>query len=198
MSFKIDKKLIFPTPIWQAILPNYEEINEKLLIYITELRKKNKEGVEKSNIFGWHSPLFELKNPSVLKFIESSKPIFEEAINDMGWDKKNNKPKITGMWSVINLANAFNERHFHPNNYLSCAYYVKAPESCGDINFFDPRDVNIMRSPNLSEHNFLNNDRLGITPLEGLFILFPSYLHHAVEPNKSNEERIVISFNFDL
>ena len=88
MSFKIDKKLIFPTPIWQAILPNYKEINEKLLIYISELRKKNKEGVEKSNIFGWHSPLFELKNPSVLKFIESSKPIFEEAINDMGWDKK--------------------------------------------------------------------------------------------------------------
>ena len=56
MSFKIDKKLIFPTPIWQAILPNYKEINEKLLIYISELRKKNKEGVEKSNIFGWHSP----------------------------------------------------------------------------------------------------------------------------------------------
>ena len=116
----------------------------------------------------------------------------------MGWDKKNNNPKITGMWSVINRANAFNERHFHPNNYLSSAYYVKAPESCGDINFFDPRDVNVIRSPNLSEHNLLINDRLGITPREGLFILFPSYLHHSVEPNKSNEERIVISFNFDL
>ena len=83
MNFKIDKKLLFPTPIWQAILPNYKEINENLLIYISDLKEKNKKGVEKSNVLGWHSPLFELKNPSVLKLVESSKPIFEEAMNDM-------------------------------------------------------------------------------------------------------------------
>ena len=198
MSLKIEKKLLFPTPIWQTILPNYKEINEKLLIYISELRKKNKEGILRSNILGWHSPLFELKNPSILKLVESTKPVFEEAMKDMGWDKKNNKPRITGMWSVINSSTASNERHFHPNNFLSCAYYVKAPISCGDINFFDPRDANVIRTPNFSERNLLNNDRLGIVPEEGLFVLFPSYLNHSVEPNKSNEERIVISFNFDL
>jgi len=198
MNLTIDKKLLFPTPIWQTILPNYKEINEKLIKYIYELKEKNKMGVEKSNILGWHSPMFELQNPAILKFVESSKPIFEEAMNDMGWDKKKNKPKITGMWSVINPPNASNERHFHPNNFLSCAYYVKAPVACGDISFYDPRDSSVIRTPNLSTNNLLNNDRLGITPKEGLFILFPSYLHHSVEPNKSNEERIVISFNFDL
>ena len=33
---------------------------------------------------------------------------------------------------------------------------------------------------------------------EGLFLLFPSYLEHFVEPNRSKEERITISFNVSV
>ena len=37
-----------------------------------------------------------------------------------------------------------------------------------------------------------------ITPKAGTLVLFPSYLEHKVNPNLSNEERIVISFNVSL
>ncbi len=32
-------------------------------------------------------------------------------------------------------------------------------------------------------------------PTEGLFIIFPSWLWHGVEPNQSEESRISLSFN---
>ena len=37
-----------------------------------------------------------------------------------------------------------------------------------------------------------------INPVEGGLVLFPSYLDHSVNPNLSNKERVVISFNISL
>ena len=35
-------------------------------------------------------------------------------------------------------------------------------------------------------------------PEEGKLLIFPSYLYHSVKANKSNEDRIVISFNVEI
>jgi ectoine hydroxylase-related dioxygenase (phytanoyl-CoA dioxygenase family) len=35
-------------------------------------------------------------------------------------------------------------------------------------------------------------------PEEGDLLIFPSYLHHSVEENLSEDERIVISFNIEI
>ena len=48
------------------------------------------------------------------------------------------------------------------------------------------------------QDNLLNASQISIVPEEGLLVLFPSWLHHSVQANTSNEERIVISFNIDL
>ena len=37
-----------------------------------------------------------------------------------------------------------------------------------------------------------------IEPLEGVIVLFPSDLSHAVQKNNSEEDRISVSFNIDL
>ena len=124
--------------------------------------------------------------------------MLNESITDMGWDLNKNELKITGMWSIINPINASNARHIHSNNFISAAYYVKAPERCGDIRFHDPRSAKTIRTPVTSSSNNLNIEVVNVTPKEGLLVLFPSYLHHSVEMNSSNEDRIVISFNIDL
>ena len=116
----------------------------------------------------------------------------------MGWDVVNQKVKITSMWSVINKKNASNSRHIHSNNYISAAYYVKAPKNCGNIIFYDPRSEAVFRHPIISKPNKLNTNSFSIEPKEGLLVLFPSYLNHSVDLNNSDEERVVISFNIDL
>ena len=116
----------------------------------------------------------------------------------MGWDLIKNKTKITAMWSIINPKNASNMRHIHPNNFISAAYYVKASEKSGDIVFYDPRSANTIRSPIISKTNKLNSNIFSVQPKEGLLVLFPSYIHHSVNRNNSEEERIVLSFNINL
>ena len=116
----------------------------------------------------------------------------------MGWDSKKNEIKISAMWSIVNGKNASNSRHIHSNNFISAAYYVRAPEECGDIVFYDPRDAKVIRKPATSTSNKLNTEVVNISPKEGLLVLFPSYLHHSVNQNNSTDERMVISFNVNL
>ena len=116
----------------------------------------------------------------------------------MGWDLEKNKIKITGMWTIINPPGASNSRHIHSNNFISAAYYIKAPKNSGKIVFYDPRPAPVHNHPISKSPNKLNATVNSIKPEPGLLVLFPSYLEHSVNPNQSNKKRIVISFNLSL
>ena len=195
---KSELNLVFSTPIWTGLILNYQELNNKMFKYIKDLQIQNPKGITKSNVFGWHSEDFDLENEQPKYFINSISTNLNEAFKDMGWDIKNQEVKVTSMWSVINKKNASNARHIHSNNYISAAYYVKTPENGGDIVFHDPRTVTTFRYPKIAENNTLNSNIFTIQPKEGLLVLFPSYLYHSVDFNRSEEERIVISFNINL
>ena len=62
-------------------------------------------------------------------------------------------------------------------------------------------------TPNIISKNFFPKAN-GITELnaltakinvtEGDLLIFPAYLPHSVEENKSDEDRVIISFNIDV
>ena len=193
-----DLNLFFPTPVWASVISNHDEVNKRMYDYISNLRKNNPNGISKSNNLGWHSENFDLKNSEVTFFVKSIGYNLNKAIKDMGWDSEKNEIKISAMWSIVNGKNASNSRHIHSNNFISAAYYVRAPEECGDIVFYDPRDAKVIRKPMTSTSNKLNTEVVNISPKEGLLVLFPSYLHHSVNQNNSTDERMVISFNVNL
>lgn len=191
---------IFPVPVFEFQISKYEETNEELKFYINELRKKDPKGLDISNAGGWHSPNFDIENSPVLKkfFLKIRFPMMEIFNEKMGWDCNLGQIKISNMWSVINSKNSFNIRHNHPNSYFSAAYYVKTQKNAGEIKFFDPKEVKTMFHPKIKIQNEFSSNIIKIKPEEGKLLLFPSYLHHAVEENLSNEERIVISFNINI
>ena len=191
-------QLLFSTPLWKSKIENFQEVNKTMYGYIKKLHSEGNNGPDKSAIGGWHSPNFDLNHKEPRQFVNSINKSLNRAFIDMGWDLKSQTVKITGMWSVINNTGASNARHIHPNNFLSAAYYVKAPSNCGDIIFYDPRTGPVYRKPKIANDNKLNASEVSIQPEEGLLILFPSYLHHSVKANMSDSERIVISFNIDL
>jgi len=102
------------------------------------------------------------------------------------------------MWAIINKKGSLNQKHLHSNNDLSAAYYVTAEENCGDIIFYDPRPATIYKHPIAKKPNILNATINSISPEPGMLVLFPSYLEHSVDPNLSEQKRIVISFNLSL
>ena len=190
--------LAFATPIWTSIFPRHKGVNEKMFTYIKSLQKKDRAGINKSNFLGWHSKNFDLELEQPRFFVNSISPQLNSVLTDMGWDIKKQEVKITGMWAIINKKNASNSMHIHSNNYISAAYYVRAPKNCGDIVFYDPRFAATYRYPKISKTNKLNSNIVSFQPKEGMLVLFPSYLQHSVNANKTDEERIVISFNINL
>jgi len=190
--------LIFSTPIWTSHLNEYQDVNKRMEEYIKKQMVLDSKGKKASNINGWHSENFNLKDEEVVFFINTISVKIQKAMEDMGWDLKKNKIEIPNIWSIINKRGSSNAMHIHSNSYISAAYYVKAPEKCGDIVFYDPRQSRLVRKPKISKLNNLNGEEVNIKPTDGLLVLFPSYLYHSVNENLSNEERIVISFNVDL
>ena len=189
---------LFSTPVWSGMLNDYKDLNKILLDYINELKKKSPQGFKKSNNLGWHSNNFNLGDDVPKKFLDKAKPMIKESIDDMKWDLEFLTSRITNMWSIINPKNSSNLRHTHPNSFLSSAYYIKAPKNCGHLILHDPRSAPTYKTAKTTKVSELNNDEYSITPQEGLLVLFPSYLHHSVGMNESDEDRIVLSFNIDL
>ncbi len=190
--------LFFPTPVWVSHLENYKTVNENIFSYIKKLQNADKKGLIKSNIKGWHSKDFNLRDEQVIKFIKHISPHINKALLDMDWDTNNQIVKILNMWTIVNNGGASNARHHHGNSAISAAYYIKAAKNCGEIVFYDPRPAPVYSHPKANKPNIYNAMVNSINPTEGGLVLFPSYLDHSVNPNLSNEERIVISFNINL
>jgi len=108
-------------------------------------------------------------------------------------------------WANVNRSGDYHNLHNHPHSYLSGTYYVQMPPDIvdgnrsdinpGAISFFDPRPQANM--------NAIKNDgqidpELRILPEAGLMLLWPSFIHHFVHPNLSEEPRVSISFNVVL
>jgi len=85
--------------------------------------------------------------------------------------------------------------HNHPNSALSGAYYLQAPEHSGAITFRDPREQASMIVPPLAELTPWTFKTVRYQPMPGRLLIFPGWLLHAVEHNRSQSDRIVMSFN---
>jgi len=190
----------FPQPIFQYKVKNYKTHNEDLSKYIYDLYENDKEGLARSNRGGWHSKPFNLKEKDKppFNFFMEIQSYVADTFKEYGWRYTPGKVSLTEMWAIINKKNNFNLEHTHPNNYLSAAYYVKAPENCGSFNVSNPNQVAKERIAISDKRTEFNQNIAQIKPVAGDLLLFPAYLPHSVGMNLSEEDRIVISFNIDI
>ena len=200
MTEKKNIHKFFPQPIFQYQIEGYEEHNENLEEYIYSLYESDKTGVKKSNVNGWHSKPFNLRenDKPPFKFFKSIQMYVADTFKEYGWRYTPDKVNLTSMWAIINKKNNFNLEHTHPNNYLSAAYYVKAPENCGSFIISNPNIISKERVTLSDRNTEFNQNVAHIKPRAGDLLLFPAYLPHSVGMNKSDEDRIVISFNIDI
>ena len=102
-------------------------------------------------------------------------------------------------WVNINKKNDYNFFHHHgpfTGNALSGVFYVQTPKNCGNIRLYDPRFC-LANAPDLEYYNDGSSFHF-FEPEPNLLLIFPSWLHHFVEHNQSEDDRISISFNIQL
>jgi uncharacterized protein (TIGR02466 family) len=103
--------------------------------------------------------------------------------------------EITGCWATILAPGAEHKAHHHPNNFLSSVYYLRTHPGADTINFHDPRNQTGILRPPVVELTAENTDQVVVRVKNGTLLVFPSFLSHSVEANRSEEERISISSN---
>lgn len=102
---------------------------------------------------------------------------------------------ITGCWANVNASGTGHRLHSHRNNFLSGAYYLQTQAGADTINFFDPKVQAGTIRPPVSEPTAENTEVAQVRITDGALILFPAWLLHSVDTNRSNRPRISISFN---
>ena len=105
------------------------------------------------------------------------------------------KFEITGCWANINPTGGVNTPHTHPNNFLSGVYYVQTQPGADSIFFSDPRPQASVVLPPTKKENVYAANEVSFDAKDGRMIVFPSWLTHGVPANRSNRDRISISFN---
>lgn len=131
-------------------------------------------------------PMIEVINSEARKFLEL-----------LGFDRECYLD-ITS-WLQLYPPGADFNRHDHYGALISGCYYLQVPENSGDIVFFNPietrRVTDVFFNTLKKEDNGYNFYSVNHTPVKGELILFESWLHHSVTVNKSDKNRIAISFN---
>ena len=181
---------VFPTFVWKAQLKPeiYRDLNAEILRKLDAVMPRDlAAGTGWQSGYGLHTtdefrPLISCIGRAVeqvLEFLRIRPRTFE----------------VTGCWANVNCPGAAHRMHAHPNNFLSGVYYVQVQEGADTINFHDPRPQTAIIRPPVSELTAYNTDQVVVNVRNGTLLLFPAWLPHSVDANRSDRKRISISFN---
>ena len=187
------------------------EPDEKIKDYCFKKRKENPVGEKCTNVNGYQSPHmygeFERTETGTIKSPHWKdtekdpviKPALYKILKESVCNVLESKLVLMNYWINFNGKGGYNRSHNHPQAHFSGVYYVQAPENCGRIFFDNPHTFTAFDELSSYKRDFIEQGRqhktITVDPRAGLLILFPAYLIHSVEENKSDEERISIAFN---
>lgn len=185
---------IFSTPIWNSEFPDFQNKKQTFLETVTDFRAQNPEGIEKSNVVGYQSPM-NLTGETELA------PLFDY-VAQMGVKANFDNQfvdcdvYITSAWVNFNDSRAaYNAEHNHSDTYAG-VFYLQVPEKSGALSFTNPGLNTLWQGSMLGQSkNKFTAERLKFEPKEGQIYIWPSYLPHSVLPNDHDDTRISISFN---
>jgi uncharacterized protein (TIGR02466 family) len=102
-------------------------------------------------------------------------------------------------WLQFNQPGSYFVRHDHYGALISGVLYLEVPEKSGDILFHNPlearRVTNTFFERIKKDETAYNFGHVKYTPVVGDMLIFESWLSHTVRQNKSDSNRISVSFN---
>jgi len=198
------KKNIFPTPVYVGNVDKRHIDHELSLINLhTQVQRV---GIFSNQIWacdvmtGHNTNLTKEKDAWVAAFKQAIEPCVTEYIMSIRESSKEFKYFFDIPWINIYQKHDYQEQHHHAGgedgigNVLSYAYMHKLPENGGRFFFVNNNSyANYVGQASC----FVKTADLRYYPdvQEGSIVIFPSWLSHMVEPNRSEEERITISGN---
>jgi|TARA_R110000787_G_scaffold51695_2_gene122297 uncharacterized protein (TIGR02466 family) len=174
-----------------------ESMNKELITLAFRMEKNREKAVSKSNQGGYQSD-FLLDSEFIVR---RWKKILIDVVARFGKSIHLKEPftiHVDKPWLNVNRKNHHNITHTHGGNDFSVVYYIEVPENSGRLVFENP--VLHQRTTTLwyDKHDMWNSEFIYVTPQKHNLIIFPSYLPHFVEPNKSKKPRISLACNLSI
>lgn len=95
-------------------------------------------------------------------------------------------------WTNVNQPGSNNHLHSHKEFDFVALYYINGTET-GGLTFYNPANYLVdcsLNSPFVAMHTY--------EPKDGDLLIWPAWMPHSVDTNKSNRQRINIAFNIRL
>lgn len=193
MPMKAD--LWFPTVIWNDTLKHINNSEIKEFVYKV---KESDKGREISNYGGWQSQLYDITSTRPIpieRFIQSLQKCVDDCTKMAGLPDL----QICDYWWNINYKGDYNHPHTHRDSILSGVYYIDIPdENMGNIHFEREDDAEYFLPRVMPKRNHITAERATYKPINGGILIFPSWVYHSVDGNKSDKPRISMSFNTSI
>ena len=169
---------------------------DSLTSFCYNVQRKDKRGVELSNVGGWQSG--NIKNnphPEFVKLLSEVQTAINAYHNKLQF-KKEVKQELSNIWININGKGHLNEYHIHAKSALSGVFYLtdskfpimfKHPYEEMNTYYWDVEFVETL--------NNLNSGQWSVYPKKNTLLVFPPWLYHKVTMNQENSNRISLSFN---
>ncbi|MEK6772421.1 MAG: TIGR02466 family protein [Bdellovibrionota bacterium] len=198
--------ILFASLVYQSRLNSRPaKIVSELLIEAEQIKNADKKGLSwsKKNYPGGYTSYGSMDQLHQLSstFEKLRKEIdghVVQFVSQLEMDISSKALQMNSCWLNIMPKGTSHSLHLHPLSVISGSFYVEVPENSSGIKFEDPRLMNFMASPPRKKTARLQNQNFfEIKPSAGDLILFESWMKHEVPRNKSNKNRISISFNYD-
>ena len=189
----------FPTSIWRFNVADHAALNERLMRFIEEERRRHPAGMSaRSSVMGWHSAEQLHRRAELQDFVAIVEDCVDEVARAYRLDAAQASLELATCWAMVNGRMASGAFHCHPNAFLSGVYYVNTTETTGNIVFQDPRPGAAVTACPVTEFTPWTVRQISYQPVPGGMLIFPSWLYHGVGPNLSETQRVSLSFNFRL
>ena len=188
----------FPCPIYQDFLDesSFLEIQKNSFEYI----EKNKEKFQ----YGWNSSTlttFHFQKENKIDHFINDEVLKKEIKNHVSkyfnvWRFKTEKvnAEINDLWINIAQKGGYQEEHNHGSFIFSGVLYLQVTEESGYFQFVNPLESEAI----LMGYSDIFQELYTIFPKNGMIVLFPGWMRHKALPNRTDQDRISISFNVEI
>jgi uncharacterized protein (TIGR02466 family) len=188
---------LWSTPLWYFEVPP-TLINPNEIAKDAYKHQKLDSGNVISNVGGYQSSSLTMEDPVppiLTKLLGILVEQCQACSKEFGFDRNLG---LANYWININKKNQYNKMHIHSSSILSGCYYAATPPECGGIVLYNRPEVSYilgdLKAKGAKETRFTSTVQ-AFQPKAGAVLVFPSWLQHSVEENRSDSDRISVAFN---
>jgi uncharacterized protein (TIGR02466 family) len=180
--------LNFVCPIWEYHIP----LDQRLIDFVYEHRNEQKNW--SSNYLGASRHLYLMQFECFQQFVVNIKSTIRKKLFLLKPYREYDL-NLTALWCNLNYAADVDYAHIHYPD-IAGVYYLQTPKNCGDLMMHNPhKDTSQGKFARLFKEF---KTSYTVTPEVGKGLIFPCWVPHQVLQNQSGEDRISMSFGFEL